>query len=143
MPLRFVIGRAGTGKTAWCFERIIQSIRQQPLGAPIYWILPRQATFVAEPRFGLRQRIGWIFPRRVLSFEDLGTEILAECGGAAVPEITDRGRRMVLGHLLRQLHEQLRFFRSVARHPGVAAELDGTFAELEVPARRQSASSGN
>ena len=131
MAVRFVIGRAGTGKTAWCFERIVQSIRRQPLGAPIYWILPRQATFVAERALACGSGLGGYFRARVLSFEDLGSEILAECGGAALPEITDRGRRMILGHLLRRLHEQLRFFRSVAHHPGVAAELDATFAELE------------
>ena len=38
---------------------------------------------------------------------------------------------MILGHILRRTGDQLQFFRSVAHQPGVAAELDATFAELE------------
>lgn len=38
---------------------------------------------------------------------------------------------MILGHVLRQLGDHLHFFRSVAHQPGVAAELDATFNELE------------
>ena len=48
MPVRFIIGRAGSGKTHHCFEQIVQSLRADPLGAPIWWILPRQATFMAQ-----------------------------------------------------------------------------------------------
>jgi ATP-dependent helicase/nuclease subunit B len=131
MPVQFVIGRAGSGKTAFCIERISQAIRAQPLGPPIYWLLPRQATFIAERELAATTELGGYFRARVLSFEDLGTEILGECGGIALPEVTSLGRRMILGHLLRQLQTELRFFRSVATQPGVAAELDGAFSELE------------
>lgn len=131
MPVKFIIGPAGSGKTQYCFERIVESIREQPLGPPIYWILPRQATFIVERQLACSAGLNGYFRVRILGFEDLGTEILNECGGTALPEITDRGRRMILGHILRQVQDQLHFFRSVAHQPGVAAELDGTFAELE------------
>jgi ATP-dependent helicase/nuclease subunit B len=131
MAVRFILGRAGTGKTQWCFDRIVQAIREQPLGPAIYWIVPRQATFLAERQLACTGGLGGYFRVRILDFEDLATEILAECGGTALPEITDRGRRMILGHLLRQLKDKLQFFSSVAHQPGVAAELDGTFSEME------------
>lgn len=131
MAVRFILGRAGTGKTQWCFDRILQTIRNQPLGPAIYWIVPRQATFLAERQLACTGGLGGYFRARILDFEDLAAEILAECGGTALPEITDRGRRMILGHLLRQLQPQLQFFGSVAHQPGVAAELDGAFSELE------------
>jgi ATP-dependent helicase/nuclease subunit B len=131
MPVQFVIGRAGSGKTALCLDRIAQAIRAQPLGPPIYWLLPRQTTFIAERQLAATTDLGGYFRARILSFEDLGAEILAECGGTALPEITGFGRRMILGHLLRQLQPDLQFFRAVARQPGVAAELDRAFAELE------------
>jgi ATP-dependent helicase/nuclease subunit B len=131
MAVRFILGRAGAGKTQWCVDRIVESMRSEPLGPAIYWILPRQATFQAERQLACSGGMGGYFRARVLSFEDFGKEILAESGGAAVAEITDRGRRMILGHILRQLRDQLRFFQSVVHQPGVAAELDDTFAELE------------
>ena len=131
MAARFILGRAGTGKTQWCFDRILQTIRNQPLGPAIYWIVPRQATFLADAELACTGALGGYFRARILDFLDLATEILAECGGTALPEITDRGRRMILGHLLRQLQDQLQFFGSVAHQPGVAAELDGAFSEME------------
>ena len=49
MAVRFIIGRAGTGKTRHCFDAIVADMRAEPLnGPPIYWILPKQATFSAE-----------------------------------------------------------------------------------------------
>ena len=93
--------------------------------------MPRQATFIAERQLAATANLGGYFRARLLSFEELGSEILAESGGAALPEITAIGRRMILGHLLRQLQPELRFFRSVATQPGVAAELDSAFSELE------------
>ncbi len=131
MAARFILGRAGTGKTHWCFDRILRTIRNQPLGPAVYWIVPRQATFLAERQLACTGGLGGYFRARILDFQDLAAEILAECGGTALPEITDRGRRMILGHLLRQLQPQLQFFGSVAHQSGVAAELDGAFAELE------------
>jgi ATP-dependent helicase/nuclease subunit B len=131
MPAKFIIGPAGAGKTQYCFERIVDSIRKNPLGPPIYWIVPRQATFIVERQLAASGGLQGYFRVRILDFEDLGTEILSECGGTALPEITDRGRRMILGHILRENGDQLQFFRSVAHQPGVAAELDATFAELE------------
>src|SRR6185295_20022108 len=68
---------------------------------------------------------------RVLSFELLGEEVLAACGGAAVPEVSALGRQMLIGHLLRSRQNDLKFFRGVARQPGLAARLDATFAEFE------------
>ncbi|MGD1278736.1 MAG: PD-(D/E)XK nuclease family protein [Tepidisphaeraceae bacterium] len=129
MSVRFILGRAGTGKTHWCLQRIGQALRQSPLGPPIYWILPRQATFQAQRQLACDGN-GY-FRARVVSFEDLAQEILAECGGSATAEVSDLGRRMILGHLLRKLQPQLRYFREVAHQPGVAAELDATFAELQ------------
>jgi ATP-dependent helicase/nuclease subunit B len=131
MAVTFVIGRAGAGKTKWCLDRIVEAIRKDPLGPPVYWILPRQATFIAQRQLAAATGLGGYFRARVISLEELGEEILAECGGIARPEITDRGRRMILGHLLRGLGGKLKFFGSVANQPGVAAELDATLGELE------------
>src|SRR3954447_20699453 len=136
MAVRLVIGRAGSGKTRRCFEGIVAALRADPLGPPVYWIVPKQATFMTERQLtcaaGADGRGGWGFCRaRVLSFDALGEEILAECGGAAIPEVTALGRQMILGHLLRKHQKDLRFFAQAARHAGLATKLDATFAEFE------------
>jgi ATP-dependent helicase/nuclease subunit B len=129
MPLAFVIGRAGTGKTHRCLGLIAAELRARPLGPAIFWILPKQATFEAERR--LSCETGGYLRARVVSFEQLGREVLLDCGGASIPEVTPLGRQMVLGHLLRCHGDELKFFKDVARQPGLAEKLDVTFAEFE------------
>ena len=59
MGVRFIIGRAGTGKTRHCFDAIVAGLRADPLAvAPIYWILPKQATFSAERELTTRSGLG-------------------------------------------------------------------------------------
>src|SRR5438034_6684505 len=99
-------------------------MRADPLGPPIYWILPRQATFSAERDLTTRSGLDGFCRARVLSFDLLGEEVLAACGGSAVPRISALGRQMLLGYLLRVHQDQLRFFASVARQPGLASRLD-------------------
>ena len=131
MPVRFIIGGAGSGKTLHCFNAIVQSMRDEPMGPPIYWILPRQATFTAERQLTCGSGLPAFCRARAVSFEQLGQDIFEECGGSAVPRVTALGRQIILARLLRQHDQKLRFYSSVARQIGLAAELDRTFGELE------------
>src|SRR3954470_549668 len=131
MSVRLVIGRAGSGKTRRCFEGVVAALRADPLGPPVYWIVPKQATFMTERQLTCASGLGGFCRARVLSFDTLGEEILEECGGAAVPEVTPLGRQMILGHLLRRHQKELRFFAQAARQSGLASKLDSTFADFE------------
>lgn len=129
MGVRFVIGRAGSGKTRRCFENIVKLVRQDPWGKPILWIVPKQATFEAER--ALTIELGAFARVRILSFENFGEAVLEECGGAATPEVSAQGRQMILGWLLRGMADKLKFFDGVAKQAGLVAKLDATFVELE------------
>ncbi len=129
MSIGFVVGRAGTGKTRHCLSQIQQLLKEDPVGPPVYWIVPRQATFSAE-RMLLAEH-GPFCRCRILSFDRLGDEVLSATGGAANAAISARGRQMILGLLLRKHQSKLNFFASSARRVGLARELDHTFAEFE------------
>ena len=131
MAVTFVIGRAGAGKTTRCFRRIVEAVRAEPLGPPILWLVPKQATFMAERDLACASGLPAICRARVVSFDQLVADVFAATGGAAVPQVTPLGRQMILGHLLRRLQPKLSHFRSVAHRAGLAAELDATFSELE------------
>src|SRR5678809_988824 len=88
MPVTFVIGRAGSGKTARCFGRTVGAMRAEPLGPPILWIVPRQATFMAERELTCASGLGAFCRTRVLSFDQFAVEVFVQCGGSAVPEVT-------------------------------------------------------
>ncbi len=68
MAVRFILGRAGTGKTHFCFERILQAIRDKPLGPAIYWIVPRQATFITERQLACAGGLGGYFRAEFSTF---------------------------------------------------------------------------
>ncbi|HEY8667521.1 MAG TPA: hypothetical protein VIL86_12700, partial [Tepidisphaeraceae bacterium] len=129
MAVRFVIGRAGSGKTRRCLDALVAEMRARPLGPALFWLLPRQATFQAER--ALTVQMGAFCRARVVSFDTLGDAILGECGGNAIPQITALGRQMILGHLLRRHEGELQFFKGVARQVGLAVKLDATIAEFE------------
>jgi len=48
LGLRFVFGRAGTGKSTLCLEEIRRELRQKPWGAPLILLVPEQATYQME-----------------------------------------------------------------------------------------------
>jgi ATP-dependent helicase/nuclease subunit B len=131
MSVRFVIGRAGSGKTRHVFRAIVDAMRADPLGPPIYLILPKQATFSAERELTCNSGLGGFCRARVISFDELSRSVLAECGGGAIPEVTPIGRQMLLGHLLRTNAAKLTFYDGVARQPGLAARLDAMFDEFQ------------
>jgi ATP-dependent helicase/nuclease subunit B len=131
MAIRFILGRAGTGKTRWCFDQIVHACADDPLGPVIWWIVPKQMTFLAERMLACQSGLRAICRARVVSFERFAEHVIEEAGGGAVPRVTPLGRQMIIGHLLRTQETQLRYFRATARQTGLAAELDRTFAELE------------
>ncbi len=131
MAVRFVIGRTGTGKTWRCFHEIVEMLRERPLGPGIYWLLPKQATFSAERELTCAAGLAGYCRARVLSFDQLGQDLMDECGGGAAAEITGLGRQMILGHLLRQNAIKLKFFHRAAHHAGLAGKIDKTIAEFE------------
>jgi ATP-dependent helicase/nuclease subunit B len=131
MSVRFILGRAGSGKTRHIRDRIVETLRADPLGPPVFWILPKQATFEIERELTCSTGLGGFCRARVLSFDQLGREILNDCGGIAIPQVTALGRQMLIGRLLRKLQPQLSFFASSAHRPGLVAKLDATFAEIE------------
>jgi ATP-dependent helicase/nuclease subunit B len=129
MPVQFIIGRAGSGKTTHLLSQIEELCRTDPLGPPIYFLLPKQATFQTERR--LTVALGAFSRVRIVSFDLLGRDILTACGDVGIPEVTPIGRRLVIGLLLRKYQKQLKFYSMSAHRPGLAAELDSTFGEFE------------
>ena len=69
MPVTFVIGRAGSGKTWRCRSAIVEALRAAPIGPPIYWLVPKQATFMAERQLACESGLSGFCRARVVSFE--------------------------------------------------------------------------
>lgn len=131
MAVRIVAGRSGSGKTLRCFREIVAELRARPLaGPPIYWVVPRQATFSAERWLACGSGLTAFTRCRVVSFEGLAQEVLTHTGALGRPVISKAGRLTLLAHLLRENAAKLRHFKSSARQPGLAEELLGLLDEF-------------
>lgn len=138
MGLRLIIGRAGTGKTQLCVDDLHAAMADEPLGPPLLWIVPQQATFGAERRL-LTQDAGeardehagrGTFRAQVLSFPRLARLIGRELGLPVESSLDTLARIILLEEIIRQNRDQLQLFGTVAQRPGFVSQLDATLREL-------------
>lgn len=132
MTLRFIIGRAGSGKTHACLEGIRQALLEAPEGPPVVFLVPEQATFQMEYALAATPGIGGMMRAQVLSFRRLAHRVLLETGGAARVPIGELGKRMVLRELLARHQDKLRVFSRSADRPGFADTLAGAVSEMKM-----------
>jgi ATP-dependent helicase/nuclease subunit B len=130
MPVQFIFGRAGAGKSSFCQQQIRDLIRQEPFGRPIWLIVPKQHTFETQRRMACEVVPEGFTRLRVVSFDLLAAEVVGSSRFGAARSLSPAGRRLLLGDLLLKMRDDLRFFGAVATQSGVAAELDSVLAEL-------------
>lgn len=130
MGVRFILGRAGSGKTQTCLEEIRRALRENPWGPPLYFLVPEQATFQMEYALVASPDLPGSVRARVVSFRRLAREILADAGATASPFLGELGRQMVLRLLLRRHQGELQVFRASAGRVGFAAHLAALIKEL-------------
>lgn len=129
--LRFILGRAGSGKTRRCLDEIRQQLRRAPEGPPLVFLVPEQATFQTEYALVSTPDLAGTVRARVLSFRRLAWLVLAEAGGAAQPLIGDLGKRMIIARILESRRSELRVFGRAARQFGFAGNMVRTLSELK------------
>ena len=128
MGLRFIIGRAGTGKTTLCMEEII---RQQNTGTKRQvLIVPEQFTSQAERDLIEKTGRNAILTAEVLSFGRLAHRVFSKKGiGSRVP-LGDIGKSMALRKILLQEKDHISYFQSVMDKPGFIDQLGLTISEF-------------
>jgi ATP-dependent helicase/nuclease subunit B len=131
MGTRFILGRAGSGKTHFLREALVRHLSPDPLAASAIVIVPKQSTFGVEQSIARDARLGGFVDVRVIAPDDLGELALVETGAAAGARLDQVGRGLILTHLLRTHADKLVHFGRSATQPGLAGEIDATFAEFE------------
>jgi ATP-dependent helicase/nuclease subunit B len=131
LSIRFIIGRAGTGKTRACLDSIREELRRQPAGPPLILLVPEQATFQTEYSLASTPGLNGFIRAQVLSFRRLAYRVLQEVGGAARAHIGELGKRMLLRRLLDEHKSQLKAFRRSAGQPGFTGTLARALGEMK------------
>ena len=131
MSLTFVCGRAGSGKSRFCFDGIKAQLEAQADGPPLILLLPEQATFQAEKELASSVRSQGFVRASVVGFRRLAYRILAETGGACRPQVTDLGKRLIVSSLLTAYQDELTLFGGKIGRRGFAETVCGLIQEFK------------
>lgn len=129
--IRFLLGPAGSGKTHQCVEEARARLAASPDGAPLLFIVPKQATYQIERQILAPPGPGGFTRLRIVSFERLASLLFKMSGKAEPPLLDEEGRFMVLRSLLDQGAQELSVFSKSARRAGFAQELSRQLREFE------------
>lgn len=138
MAVRFVLGRAGAGKTEHCLSQIASALREASSGEPLLLLVPEQSTLQMEqalvarsPRKSASGRGGAGYARaRVLSFSSLANAVFDETGRPA-RLISPAARRFALRMLLDRVETDRAVFARVIDSPGFLQSIDQALLQFQ------------
>ncbi len=131
MAVRFLFGRAGTGKTHACLQAIREHLRADPIDGPaVVLFLPEQAAVQAERNLLAVEDLAGASRYHTLSFRRLQQLVLQETGLADREVVGQIGRQMIVQYLLSRSRRQLRMLEKVAERPGTAAKVAAGLVEF-------------
>lgn len=131
MAFRFVLGRAGSGKTTLCLNEIKQRLKAEPQGAPLVWLVPEQATFQAEYALISVPELGGTLRAQVLSFRRLAWRVMQEVGGTARLPIDETGKKLLLHRILHKQRDRLKRLHGAADQMGYLDHINQLFTEFK------------
>jgi ATP-dependent helicase/nuclease subunit B len=107
--VRFLLGRAGSGKTFRCLQEIREEAKREPLGPPLILLVPEQATYQMDRALLEGDSLSATLRCQVLSFRRLAHLVLEESLNRR-RVLSDVGRQMVVQALLYRYRSEWRFF---------------------------------
>ena len=121
--MELIIGRAGTGKTAYCLDLMSK------MDVNALLILPEHMTHRMERE--LSGRMGGFLSVDVCGFRKLSEKILNEVGGASIPRISEIGANLMLRKILSEFdEEELRYFYRSLKQRGFAQKMSRMLSEF-------------
>lgn len=128
--LTIVTGRSGSGKTEYCLTEISELLEQNPLGESLILIVPEQASFQMEKALAQKIAGQGFIGAQIFGFRRFSYRILQEVGGNWLPSLSDSGRQLVLGKILRRRKEELLSLGKAASKPRFADTLSELIQEF-------------
>jgi ATP-dependent helicase/nuclease subunit B len=130
MSLRFIFGRAGSGKTFLCLHEIKSRI-EKGYEKQLVFLVPEQYSFQAERDLVSALETGGILKTEVLSFQRMAFRIFNEAGGITYPHIHSAGKCMILYNILEKSREEFKVFSKSSDREGFVNTLSTLITEFK------------
>ncbi len=131
MSVRFIVGRAGSGKTVHCLNAVGEALRAAPLDGPrLILLVPEQISLQMERSLLADLTAAAAHRAEVLSFRRLAHRVLSTCGDGGRTAVSDAARAMMLQLILARRGADLGYYRRAERFSGFVDRLGATITEL-------------
>ena len=106
MGLQIIYGRAGTGKSEYCYKEIAKKIKEKN---KILIITPEQFSFTAEKKLMEAIDTQAVLNAEVVTFSRMAYRVINEIGGSTVTNLSKCGKAMLIYSILNQNKQNLKF----------------------------------
>lgn len=106
MGLRLIYGRAGTGKSQFCFDEIKNRINKEQ---KIYVITPEQFSFTSEQKLLDSLEKQAVINAEVITFNRMAYRVAGEIGGLTKTSLSKSGKAMLIYRILSVKKNELKF----------------------------------
>ncbi len=130
MAVRFILGRAGVGKSYYIFKEIKDKLARNN-GKHLILLVPEQYTLQAERDLLRSIDAPGIMGVQVLSISRLGHRILSETGGRKKTFINQQGKHMLLKRITNEQAGELTIYSRACRQQGFISNLADLITELK------------
>lgn len=130
MGIRFIYGRAGSGKSTYCLNSIKNRLNDNS-GNRLIYLVPEQYTFQRETM--LLKDVGeeGLLRAQVLSFKTMAQRVFEECGGRVHDRMRDAGKSMLIHKILQESEENLQYFNRISKEQGFTDIISDTITEFK------------
>lgn len=130
MKIRYILGRAGSGKTKRIFEEIKYKLEQGGVNK-LLLLVPEQFTLQTEYDLITTNELSGIMRVEVISFQRLAYRVFDEVGGLKRIDINELGKIMVLKRLFDKYSKELEVYRKASKQEGFLANFCTLITELK------------
>ncbi len=130
MSLRFIYGRAGSGKSSFCIKDIKKRIEEN-VNYPLIYLVPEQFSFQSEKNIiteiGERANLNV----KVLNFKRMAFRVMNEVGGITNKRMNSSGKCMLINYILKEATSSLTVFRGAASEKGFVNTISDSISEFK------------
>lgn len=129
MPIQFILGRSGTGKSTLCTAQITDALLNSPSSdKPLILLVPEQATYQAERSILSDPHIKGFSRLQILSFDRLNFLLRNRFSQSC--QISRIAQQMLISSLLSDNSAEMSVFKNSAAQPGLADKITNIIIEM-------------